>query len=64
MRYGDKTIKQFTKIRTPRRLKKNLADELRKLVTVNIALHLLLAKKSELSFNHKDVFTQVCTDVF
>ena len=45
-------------------LKKNLADELRKLVTVNIALHLLLAKKSELSLNHKDVFTQVCTDVF
>jgi len=43
---------------------KKRADALRKLVTANIALHLMLTKKSELSLNHKDVFTQVCTDVF
>jgi len=30
----------------------------------NIALHLALAKKSELDLTDKDVFPQVCIDVF
>jgi len=52
--YIDKTIGQPTKARTARRLKK-WADELRKLATANIALHLVLNKKSELNFNDEDV---------
>ena len=40
------------------------ADELRKLATANIALHLLLTKTSELNLEGKDVFPQVCIDVF
>jgi len=51
--YIDKTIGQPTKARTARRLKK-WADELRKLATANIALHLVLNKKSELNFNDED----------
>ena len=43
---------------------KNWADELRKLGTTNRALHLVLTKKSELNLNDKDVFPQVCVDVF
>jgi len=42
---------------------KNWADYLRKLATANIALYLLLTKKSELNFNDKEVFPQVCIDV-
>ena len=42
---------------------KNWADYLRKLATANIALHLVLTKKSELNFNDKEVFPQVCIDV-
>jgi len=42
---------------------KNWADESRKLVTANIALHLVLTKKSELNLNDKDVFPQVCIDI-
>ena len=55
MRYVDKTITQLTKVGTSRRLKKNWADELRKLDTENIALHLMLTKKLELnlSYSHK-----------
>jgi len=56
--YVDKTIGQLTKFRTPRRLKKNWATELRKLVAANITLHLVLTKKSELNLNDKDVFPQ------
>ena len=55
--YLDTTIGQFivlklelTKIRTPRR-RKNWVDELWKLATANIALHLVLVQKSELSLN-------------
>jgi len=48
--YLDTTIGQFAKIRTPRRCK-NWVDELWKLATTNIALHLVLAQKSELSLN-------------
>jgi len=33
-------------------------DELRKLATANIALHLMLTKKSEMDFNDKDVLPQ------
>ena len=40
--YVDKAIGQLTKVRTPRRLKKNWADELRKLSTEVIALRLVL----------------------
>jgi len=43
---------------------KNWVDELQKLATVNITLHLVLTKKSELNLNNKDVFPQVCIDVF
>jgi len=43
---------------------KNWADELRILAAANITLHLMLTKKSELSLNDKDVFPQVCIDVF
>ena len=48
--YADKTIGQVTKVRTPRWLKKTAAT--------NIALHLVLTKKSELNLNDKDVFPQ------
>jgi len=41
----------------------NWADYLRNLATANIALHLVLTKMSELNFNDKEVFPQVCTDV-
>ena len=40
--YVDKAIGQLTKVRTPRRLKKNWADELRKPSTEDIALRLAL----------------------
>jgi len=40
--YVDKAIGQLNKVRTPRRLKKNWADELRKLSTEDIALRLVL----------------------
>jgi len=30
----------------------------------SFALHLVLTKKSELKLNDKDVFPQVCTDIF
>jgi len=43
---------------------KNWADELRKLAAAGITSHLVLTKKSELSLNDKDVFPQVCIDVF
>ena len=43
---------------------KNWADELRKLAAANITLPLVLTKKSELNLNDKDVFPQVCIDVF
>jgi len=35
---------------------KKWADEFWKLATANIALHLVLSKKSELSLSDKDVF--------
>ena len=35
---------------------KKWADELRKVATANIALHLVLSKKSELNLSDKDVF--------
>jgi len=50
--YLDTTIGQLTKIRTPRR-RKNWVDELWKLATANIALHLVLAQKSELNLTIK-----------
>jgi len=43
---------------------KNWADELRNLAGVNMTSRLVLSKKSELSLNGKDVFPQVCIDVF
>ena len=43
---------------------KKWVDELRKLASANIILHLVLTKTSELNLNDKDVFTQVCKDVF
>jgi len=43
---------------------KNWADELRKLATADIALQLVLTKKSELYLSDKDVFPQACIDVF
>jgi len=49
--YLDTNIGQFTKIITPRR-RTNWVDELWKLTTTNIALHLVLAQKSELSLDH------------
>jgi len=50
-RLSDNLLKlELTKIRTPRR-RKNWVDELWKLAAVNIALHLVLAQKSELSHN-------------
>jgi len=55
--YLDTTIGQLPKIRTPRR-RKNWADELWKLATAYIALQLVLAQKSELSFNDWDLFPQ------
>ena len=51
--YVDKTIGQLTKVRTPRRLKKNWASQLRKLAAANITLHLVLTKKSELTLTIK-----------
>ena len=63
--YVDKTIGQLTKATIDHRAGlKNWADELRKLATANIALHLVLNKKSELDHNDKGVFSQVCIDVF
>jgi len=53
--YVDKTIGQLIKVRTPRRLKKTWADELRKLAITNRTLHLMLTKKSELNLSDKDV---------
>ena len=41
---------------------KNWPDELRKLATANIALHLVLTEKSEINVNDKGVFPQVCID--
>jgi len=52
----DKTVGQYTKVRTPHKLQKNWADELRKFATANIALHVVLTKKSELNLNGKDVY--------
>jgi len=43
---------------------KNWADELRKLAVVSMTSHWVLTKKSELSLHGKDVFPQVCIDVF
>jgi len=43
-------------------LKKNWADELQRLVTTNVALHLVFTKESEL--NDEDIFPQVCINVF
>jgi len=43
---------------------KNWTDESTKIVTANIALHVVLTKKSEPNLNDKDVFPQVCIDVF
>ena len=43
---------------------KNWADELRKLAAANITLPLVLTKKPELNLNDKDVFPQVCIDLF
>jgi len=43
---------------------KKCADELRKLATENIALHLVLTNKLELSLNDKDVFLPVCINIF
>ena len=48
----------------PAGLNINWADELRKLATADIALHLVLTEKSELNLNDKDVFPQMCIDVF
>jgi len=63
--YVDKTIGQLTKVTVDHHAGlKNWADELRKLATANIALHLVLNKKSELDHNDKGVFSQVCIDVF
>jgi len=42
---------------------KNWAVELRKFATANIALHLVLTKKSELNLNDKDVLPQACIEV-
>jgi len=55
--YLDTTIRHFTKSKTPRR-RKNWVGELWKLDTANIALHLVLAQKSELSLNDLDLFPQ------
>jgi len=60
----DKTIGQLIEVRTPRRLKKNWADELRKIAAANITSHLVLTKKSKPCFKDKDVFPQVCIDAF
>jgi len=50
-RLSDNLLKlEVTKIRTPRR-RKSWVDQLRKLATANIGLHLVLAQKSELSLN-------------
>ena len=62
--YAGKTIGQLAKVRTPRRLKKNWVDELRKLAIANIGLHLVLIKMSEQNLDDKDVFPQVWIDVF
>jgi len=43
---------------------KNGADKLRKLTTANKALRLVCTKKSELNLNDKDIFPEVCIDVF
>jgi len=43
---------------------KNLSRRIKKLATANIALHLVLTKKSELNLNDKDVIPQVCINVF
>jgi len=43
---------------------KDGADELRKLATANISLHVVLTKKSELKLNDKDVLPRACTDIF
>ena len=53
----------FLKLERHAGLKKNWADELRKLATPNIGLHLVLTKKSELNLKDKDVFPQVWLDV-
>jgi len=52
--YVDKTVRQLTEVRTPRRIK-FWEYELRKLATANIAFHFVLTEKSELSLNDKDV---------
>jgi len=57
------TIGQFTKIRTARR-RKNWIDELWKLATANIGLHLVLAQKSELSLNDQDLFHKPFIEIF
>jgi len=44
--------------------RENWAGELRKLAKENIDLHSVLIKKSEANLNDKDVFPQVCIDVF
>ena len=61
--YLDTTIRHFTKSKTPRR-RKNWVGELWKLDTANIALHLVLAQKSELSLNDLDFSHKPFTEVF
>jgi len=42
---------------------KEWADELRKLATANIALHLVLTKTLVRNLNDKEAYPQVCIDV-
>jgi len=57
-RLSDSLLKlELAKIWTPRR-RKNWADELWKVATANISLHLVLAQKSELRLNDYDFFPQ------
>jgi len=52
--YVDKTVGQLTKVRTPRRLK-NIEQTNYENSAQQIALHLVLTKKSVLNLNDKDV---------
>jgi len=58
----DTTIGQLTKLEYHAGFKK-LSNELRKVVTANVTLHLVLCQKSEINLNYLDVLLRACIDL-
>jgi len=62
--YVDRTIGQLTKVMTPPSLKKTAEVNYENSPKQIIALHLALTMKPEINLKDKEVFPQVCLDVF